>query len=110
SNESRHFGDVRRSIMRNGEVLRDELLPRQQAANSYCSKHAKFHLMSVRVPWNAGVTQADNEPVSLSISEHESLVGDFAVASKPLKGLTQRLRRCHDVIKQSDFARIVIAC
>src|SRR5258708_18026633 len=65
--------------------------------------------MSVRVPWNTGVTQVDNELVSLSISEHESLVGDFAVASKPLEGFTQRPRRCHDVIKQPDFARIEIA-
>src|SRR5215469_3050257 len=48
-------------------------------------RHAKFNLMSVRVPWNAGVTQTDNEPVSLSISEHEGLVGNPAVASNSLQ-------------------------
>jgi hypothetical protein len=62
------------------------------------------------VSWNARVAQVDNEPVSLSISEYKSLVGDCAVASKPLKGLAQCWRRCHEVIKQPDFARIVIAC
>jgi hypothetical protein len=42
--------------------------------------------MSVRVPWNARIAQVDNESVSLSISEHEGLVGNLAVASKPLQG------------------------
>ena len=72
--------------MSNREVLRDKPLPGQLAADSYCSKHAKFHLVSVRVPWHAGVTQSDGQTVSLSISEHKSLVGNLAVASKPFKG------------------------
>src|SRR4029453_19510505 len=74
SDKSRHFSSAFRSIMSNGEVLRYEVLPRQQAANSQCSKHAKFNLMSVRVPWNAGVTQSDNDPVSLWFSQHKSLL------------------------------------
>src|SRR6516165_8738487 len=62
--------------------------------------------MSVRVPWNAGVTQTENEPVSLLISEHEGLVGDLAVSGNSLERIAQGLRRRHDVIKQPDFARI----
>src|SRR5215471_3890099 len=65
--------------------------------------------MSVRVPWNAGVTQTENEPISLLISEHEGLVGNLAVASNPLECIAQGLRRRHDVIQQPDFARIEIA-
>jgi len=61
------------------------------------------------MPWNAGVTQTDYEPVPLSISDHEGLVGNLAVPSNPLQGIAQGLRRCHDVIKQPDFARIEIA-
>src|SRR5215831_3105321 len=62
--------------------------------------------MSVWVPWNAGVTQTENEPISLLISEHEGLVGNLAVSSNPLECIAQGLRRRHDVIKQPDFARI----
>jgi hypothetical protein len=76
--------------MSNREVLWDELLPRQQSANSYCSEHAKFHLLSVRVSGDAGVTQADIKTVCLSIPEYESLVSNLAVASKSLKGFAQR--------------------
>src|SRR6516164_7426656 len=65
--------------------------------------------MSVRVPWNAGVTQTDNEPVSLLISEHEGLVGNLAVSSNPLQCIAQGLRRRHDVVKQTEFARFEIA-
>src|SRR6516225_1447248 len=65
--------------------------------------------MSVRVPWNAGVTQTDNEPVSLTTSDHKGLVGNPAVSSNPLQSITKGLRRCHYVIKQPDFARIEIA-
>src|SRR5215467_7356520 len=65
--------------------------------------------MSVRVPWNAGVTQTENEPVSLLISEHEGLVGNLAVSSNPLQCIAQGLRRRHDVVKQPEFARIEIA-
>jgi hypothetical protein len=39
------------------------------------------------MPWNARVTQTENEPVSLAISEHEGIVGNLAVAGKPLQGL-----------------------
>src|SRR5262249_27198577 len=62
--------------------------------------------MSVREPWNSGVTKTENEPVSLLISEHEGLVGNLAVSSNPLECIAQGLRRRHDVIKQPDFARI----
>ena len=48
-------------------------------------QHTKFNLMSVRVPWNAGITQVDNEPVALSISEYQSLIGNLAIASKSLR-------------------------
>src|SRR6516165_3319442 len=65
--------------------------------------------MPVGVPWNTGVTQVDREPVSLTISKHEGLVGSPAVASKPLQGIAQRPRRRHHVIKQADFAQIEIA-
>src|SRR5262245_608882 len=51
--------------------------------------------MSVRVSWNAGVTKADNEPVSFSISDHESLVGNLAVSSNPLQGVAQGARGRH---------------
>src|SRR5262245_37919763 len=65
--------------------------------------------MSVRVSWNAGVTQVDNEPVSFSISDHESLVGNLAVSSNPLQGVAQGVRGRHDVIQEPDFAQIEIA-
>src|SRR5215813_4583231 len=65
--------------------------------------------MSVREAWNARVTQTDYEPVPLSISDHEGLVGNLAVSSNPLQGIAQGLRRRHDVIKQPDFARFEIA-
>jgi hypothetical protein len=61
------------------------------------------------MPWNAGVTQTDDEPVCLSISDHEGLVGNPAVSRNPLQSIAQGLRRRHDVIKQPDFARIVVA-
>src|SRR5258708_36666286 len=80
SDKSRHFGGAFRSMMKKREVLRHEVLPCQHAANSQCSKHAKLNLMSVGVPWNARVTQVDNEPVPLSISEHEGLVVNLAVS------------------------------
>ena len=41
--------------------------------------------MSVRVPWNTGVTETDNDPISLTISDHEGLVGNLAVSSNPLQ-------------------------
>jgi hypothetical protein len=43
----------------------------------------------------------------LSISAHQGLVGNLAVAGKPLQGFG--LRRRHDVVKQPDFAWIEIA-
>src|SRR6516162_5092956 len=64
--------------------------------------------MSVRVPWNAGVTQTENEPVSLLISDHEGLVGNLAVSSNPLQCIAQGMRRRRDVVKQPEFARIEI--
>ena len=47
SDKSHHFGGAFRSMMSNEEMLRDEVQPRQHAANSQYSKHAKFNLMSV---------------------------------------------------------------
>jgi hypothetical protein len=44
--------------------------------------------MFVGVPWNASVTQIENEPISLSISERNGLIGRPAVSSKPLQRLT----------------------
>ena len=79
----------------------------RQIRNS--SKHAKFNLMSLGVPWNARITQVDNEPVSLSISDHEGLVGNVAVSSNPLQCIAQGLRRRHDVIQQPEFAWVEIA-
>src|SRR6516164_2807251 len=64
---------------------------------------------STFVPTNRGVAQVHNEPVSLSISEHEGLVCYLAVMSKSLQSIAQRLRRCHHVINQPDFAQIEIA-
>lgn len=72
-------------MMSNREVLGHEVPPREQPANSYYSKHAKFDLMSVRVSCNARVTKIDNEPVPFSIFEYEGLVGDPTVATKPAK-------------------------
>src|SRR6516164_264340 len=65
--------------------------------------------MSVRVPWNARVTQTDYEPVPFSISDHEGLVGNLAVSSNPRQCIAQGLRRRHDVVKQPEFARFEIA-
>ena len=75
-------------MMRDPEVLWYEVLPRQHAANSQYTKHAEFNLMSVRVPWNAGVTQTDYEPIALSVSDHEGLVGNLAVSGNPLQAIT----------------------
>jgi len=91
------------------EVLRHDVLPRQEAANTQCSKQAKFDLMSVRMPGNARVTERANESVSLLISEHQGLVGNPAVSSDALQCIAQSLRRRHDVVKEADFARIEIA-
>jgi hypothetical protein len=44
--------------------------------------------MPVSVTGNARVTQVDKEPVSLSISDHEGLVGNPAVSSNPLQSIT----------------------
>src|SRR5262249_58872936 len=96
-------------MMREPEVLRYEVLPSQCAANSYCKKHETFNLMPVGVSWDAQVTQTENEPVCLLITEHERLVGNLAVSSNPLKGIAQGLRRRCDVIKRPDFTRILIA-
>src|SRR2546430_16367198 len=45
SDKSRHVGDDSRSMMRDREVLRQEVSPRQHAANSKYRKHAKFNFM-----------------------------------------------------------------
>src|SRR5262245_9821128 len=65
--------------------------------------------MSVCVPRNTGVRQADIELISLSIAEHEGFVGNLAVSSDPFECLAEGLRRRHDIIKQPDFARIELA-
>src|SRR6478736_5434601 len=65
--------------------------------------------MSFGVPWNARITQVDNESVSLSISDHEGLVGNVTVASNPLQCIAQGLRRSHHVIQQPEFAWVEIA-
>src|SRR5262249_27698413 len=65
--------------------------------------------MSVCVPRNTGVRQADIEPISLSIAEHEGFVGNPAVSSDPFECLAEGLRRRHNIIKQPEFARIELA-
>jgi hypothetical protein len=43
--------------------------------------------MSLGVSWNARITEVDNEPISLSISDHKGLVGNVTVPSNPLQGI-----------------------
>ena len=61
------------------------------------------------MPWNTGVTQVDRELVSLAVPKCDGLVGNSAVSRKPPQGVAQRPRRCHHVIKQTDFAQIEFA-
>ena len=95
--------------MADREGSRHETLSREGAADPYRGEHAEFDLMPVRVPWNAGVPQADGEPVSLLIPEHERLVGDPAVAGNAFERIAQGLRGRHDVVEQADLAQIEIA-
>jgi hypothetical protein len=65
---------------------------RQRVA--FCSAIARLARCG-QPPRNAGVSQTENEPVSLLISEHEGLVGNLAVSSNPFECLAQGLRRRH---------------
>src|SRR5258705_4965998 len=78
SNKLPHFGDSSRSMMRDPEVLRYEMLTRQHAANSYCSKHEIYNLMFVIVSVNGRVTQTNYDASCLSISDDQELVDDLA--------------------------------
>jgi hypothetical protein len=71
--------------------------------------HPEFDLMSIGRPVNIRVLNLDNH---ISIRPHlqvNAFIRNRAVALGVAKGIGEVLRRCHDVIRKTNFAQIEFA-
>ena len=108
-----YVGDGSRSMMRDPDVVAVRRCRPVSTAAKFviAAKHAKLQSgCSSEGRGTPVVTQADGEPVPLSIPDHEGLVGNPGWIQQPaFQPVAQGRRRRHDVVKQPERAQIEIA-
>src|SRR5262245_42752075 len=85
-------------------------LPGQLPGDADRRRRKEFHLMPVKMTADADIAERDARVSIVPELEGDTFVDDRAVSRRMLKRVTQRVRRCRDIVKQSHLAELARPC